>query len=494
MGWLPPTEEDQALWHVVHVDGDEEDLDEGELKIALIEGEDQSAKEVEMKTDEVTEESKQQIDEKSVTANEAMAAVSSPDCDEKEEKSVEKEEDIHIPAIVKKSNGLSRGNHHSRSMNVGLHGVEGLCQECQRFLNIIGESLKKKLNDRFSREEKKIFDQRLRNAETLDDLRAVVLEVEDLIHLCQAKADRREKEESRLAKEEERQEMIEEGWVFDEKKCELIGRKGRRYFSKFGVSDGVIVAMLTAEKNEGVALFRMIHNDGDREDLELEDVLQSLRYYDSNFTEVEIRAELKEQRGEDEEDSEEEDDDEDEDDMLIDDSSQSSNLPISSEGLLWPTLEIRQRWKDAVNNSCTTGELALAIACLEEHTFNFGLYGELDPVFPLTLFAPPVDAETARILAQSSRYSQRQRGNAESFHHEALSPRKAKKRAISEISKCQKEESRSISSEDLEPRRSKRVVGTSQISSNHSSSNNLQFYNSGRPSRSAAGKVVSYAV
>lgn len=27
VGWLPPEGDDEALWHVVHDDGDEEDLD-----------------------------------------------------------------------------------------------------------------------------------------------------------------------------------------------------------------------------------------------------------------------------------------------------------------------------------------------------------------------------------------------------------------------------------------------------------------------------------
>lgn len=30
VGWLPPDGEDEALWHMVHDDGDEEDLDEYE--------------------------------------------------------------------------------------------------------------------------------------------------------------------------------------------------------------------------------------------------------------------------------------------------------------------------------------------------------------------------------------------------------------------------------------------------------------------------------
>lgn len=36
VGWLPPEGEDIALWHVVHDDGDEEDLEETEVKDSLV--------------------------------------------------------------------------------------------------------------------------------------------------------------------------------------------------------------------------------------------------------------------------------------------------------------------------------------------------------------------------------------------------------------------------------------------------------------------------
>ncbi len=471
------------MWHVVHVDGDEEDLDEDELKIALVEDEAEAVKEVSVQRDE----------DEAVQVKESVEELHSLNGrvdDGKDTDDQSEEDEVVVPAIAKKSAGIVRASHHSRSISVsGLHGVEGLAQECQRFLSIVSDSLKKKLGDQFSREEKKNFEQKLRDVESLEDLQKVVLEMEDLIHSCQTASDRREKDECQQAKEEERREMIEEGWTFDEVQCEFIGRRGRRYFSKFGTSDGVIVAMLPAERNEGVTLFRMVHNDGDREDLESEDLLTALRYFDSNCTATDIRMELKEREGEDGEDS----DDDDDDDLLVDDSSQFSNPRDSSEGLLWPTFEVRQRWKESVSRSCTTGELALAISCLEEHSYDFNLFGESDPILPLTLFSPPMDPETMRLLTQAGRYPQRQRGSAQNFHHEALSPRKAKKRAISEISKCQKEDTRSFSSDDFEPRRSKRVTGNAQTHSNHSSSNN-QFYNSGRPSRSAAQKVVSYAV
>ena len=48
----------------------------------------------------------------------------------------------------------------------------------------------------------------------------------------------------------------------------------RRFFKKFGKSDGVLVAYLPAEKNEGLALWRMEHRDGDEEDLDENDVIK----------------------------------------------------------------------------------------------------------------------------------------------------------------------------------------------------------------------------
>lgn len=515
VGWLPPTEEDQALWHVVHLDGDEEDLDEEELLEALLEeSADQSlpANSSNNSTEAVAavaaaedpgpqplptlpKPSEEQEDRAEDMEVEETAA-----SEKEQEEDKAGEEPVFVPAIVKKSSGLSRSNYHSRGVVSGLFGLGGLSQECQRFLNIITENLKKKAGARFGREEKKILDQRLRNAEDLSDLKDLLLELEDLVHCCQSKADRREKEESALAKEDEKREMMKDGWIFDSKLCEEIGRKGRRFFSQFGVSDGVIVAMLPAEKNDGIALFRMIHNDGDKEDLDEEDLLAALRYFELNLTEAEIRAELREKRSGaeremDEEEEDDEDNDEDDDDILMDSSSETSEGLYNEEGLLWPTLEVRERWVEAVKQSRTVGELSLALTALEENTFNFGLFGEPDPVFPLTLFTSYLDPEAAKLLAQAAtqRYPQRERGAVQHYHHEALSPRKAKKRAISEISRCRREENTPVDEDSEEPRRSKRVANN-QIHSTNSSSSNLQFYNSGRPSRTAAQKPVNYAV
>ena len=46
---------------------------------------------------------------------------------------------------------------------------------------------------------------------------------------------------------------------------DVIGKEARRFFEDYGLSDGVIVAYLPAELNEGLALWHMEHDDGDSE-------------------------------------------------------------------------------------------------------------------------------------------------------------------------------------------------------------------------------------
>jgi hypothetical protein len=47
VGWLPPTNEDCALWRIRHNDGDEEDLEEEELLEAVRLAEEEEEKEKE---------------------------------------------------------------------------------------------------------------------------------------------------------------------------------------------------------------------------------------------------------------------------------------------------------------------------------------------------------------------------------------------------------------------------------------------------------------
>lgn len=60
-----------------------------------------------------------------------------------------------------------------------------------------------------------------------------------------------------------------------------IGKSTRRFQIGYGKSDGVIVAYLPPEKNEGFALWHMEHDDGEEEDLEAEQVEKAIRHYNS---------------------------------------------------------------------------------------------------------------------------------------------------------------------------------------------------------------------
>lgn len=61
--------------------------------------------------------------------------------------------------------------------------------------------------------------------------------------------------------------------------CGFIGSKGRRFFPGHGKSDGVIVAYLPADRNEGVAMWHMVHDDGDEEDLYEDDANSAARHW-----------------------------------------------------------------------------------------------------------------------------------------------------------------------------------------------------------------------
>jgi hypothetical protein len=53
-----------------------------------------------------------------------------------------------------------------------------------------------------------------------------------------------------------------------------LQKRTRRFFAGHGASDGVVVAYLPAHLNEGVRLWHVEHDDGDTEDLDLQQVIR----------------------------------------------------------------------------------------------------------------------------------------------------------------------------------------------------------------------------
>jgi hypothetical protein len=72
--------------------------------------------------------------------------------------------------------------------------------------------------------------------------------------------------------------MLEEGWTFDARMEKRIGMRVRRFFPQFGKSDGTIVAYLSPEANEGECLWHVLHDDGDREDVDIGEVDQYIQF------------------------------------------------------------------------------------------------------------------------------------------------------------------------------------------------------------------------
>lgn len=472
MAWLPATAEDAALWHVLHVDGDEEDLEEHEILSTLVPlpGERDTTAEVEGET--------MQVEGERDTVNDVV---------------IEDE-----PRLVRQQGGLSRSRNALSSTFVG---VAGLQTELIRLLGTLVDPLKK-LGAPITRETRKQMETNIRDACTVSELGACVTEVEKCVRASQQCEDKRDAEEAARQREREiareREAMVAEGWVFEQGEGvrAFIGRRARRFFRGFGASDGTVRAFFPAECNDGIALYRLEHDDGDKEDLDAGDLDRALRQFDDDVQEGEREGYDDDEEGQEDEgpDDGESDGDSDGDSESQADEGQSDDEgPSDSAGVrLWPTAEARERWLSAVSASQTVSELSLAVSALEEHCHAYGVLDSADPFQPLSLYVVPgaaeAEARAQRKAAAASSYVVQGGGR-----HAMLSPRKAKKRAMSEISRCHREEDALYEEED-EPRRGRpRSTGSNSGGGGARVAPGGDYYVSGRPSRHAAQKVISYA-
>ena len=446
MGWLPPTATDAALWHVQHLDGDEEDLEETEVEEYLLPLEDTAvgsadATTATAATGSADGEAMDVFEDQPLVGAEKSAAVTSTvsaglpkkessaslttttskqpntttsvaskknttevvDSDEEAEFDEEEDDAVvlptmpkeDVPSIIRQSAGLTRGIPVWRAAPLTNQlGAQAMRTELTRVLGLLNDEVKAR-GGGFTRETRKMWDHTLRDAETVVDFIGPVLELESLVRDLQTAEDKRDAEEVRLAKEAEKAEMLKEGWVFDSEASEFIGIKARRFFKGFGSSDGTVIAHLPADKNDGVALWHMEHNDGDAEDLELADLQKALRYFEQDL-----------QEDEDDEDSDGEDEGDEESSVGSEESDEEDAAedrlyaPNRSGATLWPTYEVRQRWMAALSSSKTLGELGLALQGFMEQADAFGVLAP-DPYAVEKELAP----RKARLAARSSRRS-----------------------------------------------------------------------------------------
>lgn len=361
MGWWPAEGEDPALWHVQHTDGDEEDLEEHEVVECLVPlslGRSDSA-------------SSQLDGQAAVEAkmDEAADGVKSADADDMdveivESKHEEADNTDYEPEIVTSFPLFKRGYALVRDTGIGLPGLQ---QEILAAHKRLAESLKRSKSDA-AKTSRRAWEESVKNAVCLTDLKSALAELEEMVHQLQVEDDVVDEDEYKRNHDEKVAEMLEEGWKFectaamngaDENALfdpnapqDIIGRRGRRFFAGHGKSDGIVLAYLPPEKNEGMPLWHMEHDDGDAEDIDESDVEKAIRHMASDALEDDADSEL----GEDEDGFEEEIAGE--DDMDGDSEPEPENKKRKSEfsAHLWPTVGVRRKWSTSLHLSKTVGE------------------------------------------------------------------------------------------------------------------------------------------
>lgn len=442
VGYLAATEEDPALWRVLHADGDEEDLEEHELQAGL--QEDDAV---------IAPVQKKEEDELMDTDSEDEAAP------------------VPLDPLIVRSNGLVKG---ANRLPPAIVGIPGICQELTRLATYVQTTLHKyHPKDTVGAVKTHLSELKatLRSADDFPDLRKAVLGLEAQIYTLQAVPDKKDAQQAALdkakakeAKAAMREEMVSEGWLFE---GEQIGQRVRRFFKGFGTSDGTVLAVLPPSKSDDIILYRIAHDDGDEEDLDKEDLLRAIEHHQSN--------------AEEDDQPQEEDEEADDEDSEVPEDIEEDNYDMFDAARLWPTYEVRRRWRACVKGAATVSELAWAIYALEQQAWQFNVLADIEATTPL-LFMPEALKEAKDRTNRSARRTM-QTSSSKQSGHSMLSPRKAKKRAMSEISRFADEEQVS-----RYPKRSSRHVQEEE-----EEYEDCEYTSTGRPTRGAAMRVSSYA-
>lgn len=214
VGWLPQAGEDVALWHIVHADGDEEDLELHEVLESLVEDQ-PAAGAADVSSPLVKVASRSSL--RTAASNNSLVDLSTPvkatGAAAAADKAVavvdsgNSSMEIELPRMIRNNTSIVRGSLRNNSASIG---VSGLKNELNKSLSQMTEVLKR-LNGALSRDDRKVWENTVRLAETADDLKEPLLELEQLVRNVQKPEDKRDAEEEKKRRDEERAEMITEG-------------------------------------------------------------------------------------------------------------------------------------------------------------------------------------------------------------------------------------------------------------------------------------------
>ena len=376
-GWLPPDGDDIALWHVEHLDGDEEDLEEFEVEKYILSVDDPESISAAEKRQAKLEKEKKSIVKPNSKQNLSSSLLNSSSSQllVHHQSQVTDELDYE-PEII--SSSFTNTNRYYKPVGSNQIGLNGLKSELLRIFNLCIDGFKSKKNE-WSRDLRKAWEKNVHDSESPNDVKNALVQLEEAIHSLQQCDDKDDFQEYNLEKEKNRQVMIEEGWIFDPKELpdqDYIGKRVRRFFYGVPPSNGTIVAFLQSNNNSDETLWCIEHDDGDVEDVDENDVLKAIRAFDDDILEVDDPVGFQNFDGDDEIMNEDEDIPKPIDlDVFLADIPEDGTYLTT----LWPTTGVRQRWLECVTKSNTVGELSFALAALYEFSRCFGV-ASADPL------------------------------------------------------------------------------------------------------------------
>lgn len=112
------------------------------------------------------------------------------------------------------------------------------------------------------------------------------------------------------------QDMKTEGWIFDKNNNNYIGMKCRKFYHNDYI-DGVVIAYLPADLNDGLALWFYLHDDNDYEDLEEHEIIKFNKFYEQDIKKDPTISNKRKKRDENIDDSESESENEDMHEILF---------------------------------------------------------------------------------------------------------------------------------------------------------------------------------
>jgi hypothetical protein len=228
-GWLPAEGEDEALYHITHDDGDEEDLEEKELKRCIVSPlPPASSGALEGASVAEADDTGMEIEE--MEGDRAAVPADAPQSSMPTRRQARASDGEHEwvddggatrgnsttldvePDIVRVYVNSFRSGMAIKSFNIGPHATRA---EFLRVFNLIQDGLRQKGSQFYRSAGRRVWENSLKNALTASDFRGALVELEQVVRDTQVAEDAKAEEEVEQMRREAQSKLEAEGWVFD---------------------------------------------------------------------------------------------------------------------------------------------------------------------------------------------------------------------------------------------------------------------------------------